>query len=219
MSIKALIPVRSGSLRVQNKNIKAFAGKSLLEWKVLQLLQIKELDGVIVNSNDDEMLDIAKRLGAQAVKRDEYFASNNVSMSEVYVNMAENFDADLVFFADATNPLVNSQTYINGLNKYYEIQNEYDSLNSAHLLREFMIKDNKAFNYDSRKVPRSQDLPDIYALNFAFGITRRENMIANKNVLGANPFIFEIPEDEGWDVDTPFDFDVAEYIFKQRMKI
>lgn len=39
--MKALIPVRSGSLRVKNKNLKPFAGSSLLELKVRQLLKIK----------------------------------------------------------------------------------------------------------------------------------------------------------------------------------
>lgn len=34
MSIKALIPVRSGSLRVENKNIRPFANSSLLEIKL-----------------------------------------------------------------------------------------------------------------------------------------------------------------------------------------
>ena len=55
MSIKALIPVRSGSQRVINKNMRPFAGSSLLEIKIRQMLRIPELDGVVVNSNDDEI--------------------------------------------------------------------------------------------------------------------------------------------------------------------
>ena len=60
--IKALIPVRAGSQRVKNKNIRPFADSSLLEIKIKQMQRIKELDGVIVNSDSDEMLDIAKSL-------------------------------------------------------------------------------------------------------------------------------------------------------------
>ena len=47
MKIKALIPVRSGSVRVKNKNIAPFAGSSLLEIKIRQMLRIPELDGVV----------------------------------------------------------------------------------------------------------------------------------------------------------------------------
>ena len=53
MKFKALIPVRSGSVRVENKNIRPFAGSNLLEVKIRQLLSVKELDGIVVNSNSD----------------------------------------------------------------------------------------------------------------------------------------------------------------------
>ena len=53
MKYKALIAVRSGSKRVENKNIRPFAGSTWLELKIKQLQRIKNLDGIIVNSNDD----------------------------------------------------------------------------------------------------------------------------------------------------------------------
>ena len=62
MVIKALVAVRSGSVRVQNKNLRPFAGSSLLELKLRQLKRIKGLDGIIVNSNDDAMLKIGSDL-------------------------------------------------------------------------------------------------------------------------------------------------------------
>ena len=37
MTLKAIIPVRSGSTRVKNKNIRPFAGDSLLAIKIKQL--------------------------------------------------------------------------------------------------------------------------------------------------------------------------------------
>ena len=90
MKIKALVAVRSGSQRVENKNIRPFAGSSLLEVKLDQLKRISIIDGIVVNSNDDAMLAIAANKGCETVKRDEYYASNSVSMSDVYKNMAEN---------------------------------------------------------------------------------------------------------------------------------
>lgn len=106
MSIKALVAVRSGSQRVKNKNIRPFAGSTLLDLKLEQLKRIEMLDGIIVNSNDDTMLEIARNHGCEAVKREEFYASNSVSMSDVYRNMAQHVDADDIAYINVTNPLL-----------------------------------------------------------------------------------------------------------------
>lgn len=216
MSIKALIAVRSGSQRVKNKNLRPFAGSTLLELKILQLKRIPLLDGIVVNSNDDEMLKIASNMGCEAVKRDQYYASNEVSMSDVYQNMAENTDADTIAYINVTNPLLEDETIIKAIEMYYKQRGVYDSLNSAHLIKEFLFKDNLPINYDLRHQPRSQDLPDIMALNFAVNILERKTMIENKNVVGMTPYLFCIDELEATDIDNEIDFDFAEYIYKRK---
>lgn len=217
MKIKALVAVRSGSMRVENKNIRPFAGSSLLEIKLNQLKRIPNLDGVIVNSNDDSMLAIASKMGCETVKRDPYYASNEVSMSDVYRNMAENVDADVIAYINVTNPLIKDETIINAIEKYKELMaiGDFDSLNSAHLVKEFMFMDNKPINYDLKNQPRSQDLPDIAALNFAISIIEKDKMVACKNVVGDKPFIYIIDEVEATDIDNQIDFDFAEYMYEK----
>jgi N-acylneuraminate cytidylyltransferase len=215
MKIKALVAVRSGSVRVENKNIRPFAGSTLLERKLLQLKRISFLDGVVVNSNDDAMLDIARKCGCEAVKRDQLYASNEVSMSDVYENMAQNCDADIIAYTNVTNPLLKDETIYRAIEIYQHEMNLCDSLNSAHLIKEFLFLNNKPLNYDLRKQPRSQDLPDIAALNFAINILPRETMISCKNVVGLNPKIFLIDEIEATDIDNQIDFDFAEFIIRQ----
>lgn len=217
MKIKALVAVRSGSVRVKNKNIRPFSNSTLLELKLLQLQRIQELDGVIVNSNDDSMLQIAGNLGCELVKRDSYYASNTVSMSEVYKNMAENCDCDVILFANCTNPLLKDKTIIDAINVYkkFAFNGEFDSLNSAHLIKEFMFQNNKPINYDLKHQPRSQDLPDIAALNFAINIISRETMIACQNVVGTKPNIYFIDEIEATDIDNEIDFEFAEFIYNK----
>ena len=217
MKIKAMVAVRSGSVRVQNKNIKPFAGSSLLEIKLKQLKRIPNLDGIVVNSNSDEMLSIASGLGCEAVKWDEYFASNAVSMSDVYKNMAENFDGDVVAYINVTNPLLKDETIVKAIETYKEFMkgDTFDSLNSAHLIKEFLFKDNLPINYDLRHQPRSQDLPDIAALNFAISIISRGRMIECKNVVGYKPNIYLIDEVEATDIDNPIDFEFAEFVYKK----
>lgn len=213
--IKALVAVRSGSQRVKNKNIRPFAGSTLLEVKIHQLKRIKELDGIVVNSNDDEMLEIASRLGCETVKRDEVYASNSVSMSDVYKNMAENINTDVIAYINVTNPLLKDETISQAINLYFENLEQFDSLNSAHLIKEFLFKDNLPINYDLRHQPRSQDLPDISALNFAISIISRKLMIESKNVVGYSPYIFNIDEVEATDIDNQIDFDFAEFMYRR----
>lgn len=215
MKIKALIAARSGSQRVKNKNIRKFASSNLLEIKINQLKRIRNIDGIVVNSNDDTILKIAKDLGCEIVKRDDYFASNNVSMSDVYVNMAQNFNGDIVVYTNVTNPLIKDSTIERAIEDFKAFNGKYDSLNSAHLIKEFLFRDARPINYDLKKMPRSQDLPDIYALNFAISIIAKENMIKMKNVVGNKPYIYGIDEIEGTDIDNPIDFEFAEYIYKK----
>ena len=216
MRVKALVAVRSGSMRVQNKNIRPFAGSSLLEIKLNQLKRIPNLDGIVVNSNDDQMLEIAEKMGCETVKRDPYYASNEVSMSDVYENMAQQMDTDIIAYINVTNPLLKDETIIAAIDKYKELAaaGQYDSLNSAHLIKEFMFVDNKPINYDLKHQPRSQDLPDIAALNFAVSIISKEKMIENKNVVGEKPYIYIIDEVEATDIDNQIDFDFAEFMYK-----
>jgi N-acylneuraminate cytidylyltransferase len=214
MSIKALVAVRSGSTRVVNKNLRPFAGSCLLKVKLEQLKRIKQLDGIVVNSNDDEMLAIAQQMGCETVKRDDYYASNTVSMSEVYQNMAENVDADTIAYINVTNPLLKDKTIVEAIESYQKNYGKFDSLNSAHLIKEFLFQDNQPINYDLRNQPRSQDLPDIAALNFAINILERKTMIENKNVVGMKPNIYLIDEIEATDIDNQIDFDFAEFVYK-----
>ena len=214
MIIKALVAVRSGSMRVENKNLRPVAGSSLLEVKLDQLKRIKGLDGIIVNSNDDTMLEIARQKGCETVKRDPYYASNTVSMSDVYRNMAENCDCDVIAYINVTNPLLKDETIEKAIEEYKNMT-EFDSLNSAHLVKEFMFLDNKPVNYDLQHQPRSQDLPDYYALNFAINIISREKMIQCKNVVGERPWIYGIDEIEATDIDNPIDFEFSEFVFNK----
>ncbi|MDF3130401.1 cytidylyltransferase [Kiritimatiellaeota bacterium B1221] len=215
MNIKALVPVRSGSMRVSNKNIRPFCDSTLLEEKLKHLLAIEELSGVVVNSNDDHMLEISERMGAETVKRDPHFASNSVSMSDVYVDMAENMDCEHIMFANVTNPLCNTETYRKAISQYHVMGKEHDSLASAAYVNEFLWLDGKPTNYDVVHQPRSQDLPPITRLTFAFCLLPRSLMIARKNVIGEKPMMFVTDEIEAVDIDTNLDFFIAEALYRK----
>lgn len=214
-TVKALIAARSGSVRVTNKNIRPFAGSTLLEVKINQLKRISNIDGIVVNSNDDTILSIAERMGVEAQRRDPYYASNTVSMSEVYKNMAESMDCDIIVYANCTNPIIKDETIKSIVDFYLENHEKYDSVNSAHLIKEFLFKDNRPINYDLKHQPRSQDLPDISALNFAVNVLSKQKMIDCMNVVGESPFLYNIDLTEATDIDNPIDFFIAEQLYQR----
>ena len=61
MKITAVIPIRSGSQRVKDKNLRPFANTTLMENKINSLLQVPELDSIIVNTNSEEAIEIGKQ--------------------------------------------------------------------------------------------------------------------------------------------------------------
>lgn len=214
-TIKAIIPVRAGSQRVKNKNIRPFAGSSLLEIKIKQLLSINELDGVIVNSENDEMLEIAKSLGAETVKRDEYFSTSSVSINEVYVDLAQHCSADIILFADVTNPLIKTETVRNCINTFFQKQDMYDSVNTVNSVKMFLWWKGKPINYEEQNKPRSQDLPDIVSINSAINILLKDTMIKNKAFVGQNPYFITVDALEGLDIDNEIDFEFAEFMYNK----
>ena len=212
--VSALIAVRSGSVRVKNKNIRTFNDSTLLELKIKQLQSVKEINDVVVNSNSDEMLSIAKNLGAKTVKRDDYYASNTISMSSVFEDMAKNMDCENILYANCTNPLVSTNSYSDAIRIFLNNTSAYDSLVSCHDIKEFLYLDGKALNYDPMNQPRSQDLPNVVALNFAISIISKSDMIKNRNIIGMNPYFYKLNEAESLDIDTPLDFFIAEKLYQ-----
>lgn len=215
MKIKALIPVRSGSTRVKNKNIRPFADSNLLEIKIQQLLKVKELDGIVVNSNSDEMLSIAAKYPVETVKRDEKYASNTICFSDVQKNIAENFPGDVIVWCTVTHPLISPDTISKIIKVYKSNRAKYDSVISVWPIKEFLLKDGKPINYHPAKFPRSQDLPNITALMFAAAVISKDLMMSRKSTVGARPFFYEISDTEAVDIDTPFDFTIAELMYQK----
>lgn len=60
MKVTAVIPIRSGSKRVKDKNLRKFGDTTLMELKISNLLHVLELDKVIVNTNSEEAINIVK---------------------------------------------------------------------------------------------------------------------------------------------------------------
>ena len=107
--ITAVIGVRKGSERIVNKNIKPFNDTSLLENKIKILQKVDNLDEIVVTTDCDKMFSLAEQLGVVAIKRPDYYTSNDCPGSENLEFIATQVDTDYILYTPVTSPLVKSR--------------------------------------------------------------------------------------------------------------
>ena len=103
---------------------------------------------------------------------------------------------------------------------YYDLINRFilsshDSANTVALVKEYLWLNNNPLNYNIDKVQNSQDLPDVMKLTFGVSILARITMLERKNVVGNNPMFYVVSDEESVDIDTPLDFEFAQFLYKK----
>jgi N-acylneuraminate cytidylyltransferase len=213
----AIIPVRAGSKRVPDKNIRPFAGTNLLEIKIRQLLDIFSAKNIVVSTDCGTSAKIASDLGATVIWRPSDLASDTISMSDVYKHLAEIVRHEHILFTHVTNPLCDEAEYRGAISLYDNIDSHHDSITTITYLKDFIYTPNcTPLNFDPENKPRSQDLPKYFKLNHAISILPREVMISQKNIVGRSPYFLNISDLAATDIDTFLDFQVAEYIYNNQ---
>lgn len=210
--VTAVVAVRKGSQRVPNKNIKPFGDTTLLDLKLQTLLKVSNIDEIIVNSDCDEMIEIGKSYGVKTKKREEYFASSEASNSEFHGHIGKTTDTDYIFLAPVCSPFISSEKHEEAIDQF--MNSECDSLTSTSLVKGHLWLDGKPINYDLNNVPNSQDLPDIEMINYGITIVDKNVMKNKSRVIGDKPNFIILNEYEGVDINTPFEFQTAEIIYK-----
>lgn len=212
----AIIPVRMGSERVKNKNIKKFSNSNLIEIKLGELSKVKKIDEIILSSDSKEMLQIGKKFNVKTHVRDKYFASSKATNSEFFLNLSEIGISDYVLYSPVTSPLISHET-INECIDYFEINN-LKNIATTSLIKHHLWLDGQPINYKIDQAPSSQDLPDIHSINYACCIIERNLMRLNKNVVSKEVVFKILDEIQSIDIDTELDFLIAEYIYNQIRK-
>lgn len=210
--VVAIIPVRKGSQRVPNKNFKPFANKSLLQIKIESLLQVPEIDEIVINTDSEIAIEMAKKYNIKYHRRESYYASSECNNSEFWQHIAENTDGDYLILAQATAPLIKPLT-ISKLIKQFMDNEEYDSITTVNLVKQHLWLDNKPLNYDPQNAPKTQDLPNIMSLTYSLCIIPKDLQIKYRCVIGKKPDFYVLNEIESIDIDYPIDFEIAEYLY------
>lgn len=217
MKITAVIPIRTGSQRVKDKNLRPFANTNLMELKIKNLLQVPELDSIIVNTNSEEAINIVNKCyrgGVKYHRREEYYASSQCSGSEFFCHLGEVTDTDIFVYAPCTSPFIKPTTISQCIQEYLQ-QSDHDCVATVSSVKEFMWLDGTPVNYNPLNAPNSQNLPDVVALNFGVTVTSKDSLIENHNIIGKSPKFVLTSDLEAIDIDTPLDFYIAEQIYKK----
>ena len=231
-SILAIIPARSGSKGIPNKNKKCFAGLPLIEYSLKEAVRIPEID-IVVASDDAEILEIAEAYGCDVeYKRPASVSADTTSMYEVVIDVL-NFtqkvgrDYETVLVLQPTSPLRRADQIIEALQNFQN--NSCGALMGVSPMLHHPLEcilDSKAtstqvdeiawdFILPQQTATRRQEYQgDYWFINGAIYIYDVKKIRSEKklNLNGAQ--LYKMPIETSIDIDDPFDWMLAEAAYK-----
>jgi len=222
----AIIPARGGSKRLPRKNVLELAGKPLITWTIEAALKSKYIDKVVVTSDDQEILGISEKQGADVVKRPDELASDTATTIDVVNHVVENIkEYNYIVLLQPTSPLRNEK-HIDEAITLLEAKSadaivsvcemEHSPLWSNVLPENGSMKD---FLSDEVKNKRSQDLEAYFRLNGAIYICKTNRMLKEKTLfIKDNIFAYKMDRKSSVDIDEEIDFELVKVIFSGIMK-
>ena len=222
-----VVNARLKSERVPRKMLAPFAGSCLLEIALKKLLACDFLDQnqLYLGAYDEKIKDIGRKLGVQIYNRTYESTLEPVTMDVIYKYLWD-IDTEYVLEINPCNPLLNSETINRALHVFFE--KEYKSLFSV------VKRQNFYFNQDSslmnRFIGNEKYLPTletkliepVYEAAHCIYIWKAERVKKEGlrwNLTKNDPFLFEIPPDEAFDIDWPWQFNLAENFYIQNFGI
>lgn len=221
----ALIPARSGSKRIPNKNIKHFCGKPIIGYAIEVAKQSGLFDEVIVSTDSKEIAQIAESFGATAPFirpediSDDYTGTREVISHAIkeLANQGQHFDMCCCIYA--TSPLLTEEY----LQQAFQALTNDASKAFAFSVTTFEFPVQRALKIDHNGLgpmfpafvqSRSQDLDEAYHDAGQFYWGRSEDFLSRKQLFSEHSIGVKIPRHLVQDIDTPEDWDRAELMYK-----
>lgn len=224
MKISVFLPCRAGSERVPHKNTRTFAGieGGLLKIKLQQLIACNAIDTIVLSTNDEEVIQLAKTVSSDKIKidrRPEHLATSSTSTDDLVKYVPTIINEGAVLWTHVTSPFIDGKIYEEAINTYKEIlaKGENDSLMSVTALRTFIWNKQGAVNYDRNKEkwPRTQTIEPLYEINSGIFLADIDIYRNLQDRIGKKPFLFENNDIDSFDIDWEEDFFIAEAIYKK----
>lgn len=221
----AVIPARSGSKGVVNKNIKKLKGKELLVYSIETAKKISPTVRVVVSTDSEEYALIAKENGAEVPfirpKSISHDRSTDFELFEHLYNwfiLNENIVYDVAIHLRPTTPL-RDDIIVEDAIKVFE-EKKPDSLRSGHKATEspfkWFMRDEEGFfkGLKPELTPKLINNPrqifdSVYVSNGYIDLFNLSNISKYKSLHGEKMYIFETPF--SWQVDSIEDLEYLEY--------
>ena len=228
MEILAIIPARSGSKGLKNKNIRLLNGEPLLSYSVAAGLQTPQITRVICSTDSEKIANIARSFGAGVpFLRPSHLAADKSQDIGLFKHALdwlkenENYIPDFVVNLRPTSPI----RYVKDIQAAINLiisDNKIDSVRSisapsttpfkmwkkrdTELLTPLLEIDG---NTEPFNTPR-QELPEVWAQTGAIEVIRTNTINTLGSMSGVNVAGIEVSEETFIDIDTQNSLLVAE---------
>lgn len=222
MSVIALIPARGGSKGIPRKNIAPIAGRPLIAWTIAAALAAR-VDAVVVSTDDAEIAEIARQTGADVpFLRPAALAQDDTPGLDPVLHALDELPGyDVVMLLQPTSPLRGTSDIDAALElKTVTGAASVVSVSEAatHPYWTYAIAEDGRMSplIDVAKVMRRQDLPIVHALNGALYVADADWLRRGRRFVDADTRAYVMPQERSVDIDTPFDWLVAEALLTAR---
>lgn len=225
----AIIPARSGSKSVKDKNIRLIDGKPMMAYSIEHALQASCIDRVIVSTDSENYADIAREYGAEVpfLRPKEYATDTSLDIDVFlhalsFLKEKEGYEPELVVQLRPTYP-IRSIRDIENMVQYMKEHKDVDSMRCIAPAKEIPYKmwfqDEKGMLSpvmteipECYNMPRQQ-LPKVYYQNACIDVVRAKVITGQHSMSGKCIAGYEMQEN--FDIDTEEEFKRAADFLKQ----
>lgn len=222
----AIIPARSGSKGIRNKNIIDICGKPMMNHSIEAAINAECFDRVIVSTDSEYYAEIARTAGAEVVYRDESVSNDTATTYMVLEDLLKKIQIDFEYFMllQPTSPL-RDHTHIKEAVSLFESQfSRFDFLASVkeadhpRVLVNPIGEDHslKFFDTDFSNY-RRQAFKD-YTPNGAIYIAKPKAYLLQKHFYGAKAFAYIMTDFDSVDVDNELDYRMATLCMEEKLR-
>lgn len=212
MKVVAFLPAKETSERIKNKNVTVLDGKPLFLHTLEKLMECDFIDEVYLDTESDDIYEMAKYTGCIYLKRAVELASNKTDGHSLFYNEAVKVDADIYVQILGTSPFIKKDTIKRAINVLKETS-EFDSVVLVKKDKQYLWDGSNPL-YNRENIPNSKDLPDTIIETMGLYVTNKHVALDMKRRYGSSPYLLEAEPIEAVDVNYPADFRLAEIIMK-----